>query len=640
MSYIEDRERIIFLHFLNREASEASGTFRNAKNELRALDVLTVTHCSNLTVNISQMLEYTIDRPELVQPLSELCKSGILVTTSHDKSYDEFIASRQQLYQNVASRYPIYFEDTSVVEEFLIRQKNSFSMTAVLRRDILDISDRDVREPELRLQQRHAHDEDWKVFTGKIDPVQTVFGSNRHAAITRSNLEHFSNSGDFSPLDLAAIARVVSARYFDHYKKHSAAVTCTGIGDIGFVDDFDLFPHYDVPILSSVLNALSWEKLKNNNPDLRAQIYASYGNRSHANFVVNLQAFIGACSDATRAKANYPTGSSDYFASLRAQVGTLCSHLIHTSVESERAVLRNVDDFFDRSVEVIQRAIERQSRDSPHISLAWEKLMSVRDRSKILLITATDTEDDAVNDALSNAGFKSAGYVKTAAGLCARHVLGQNKEIVHARSSAGSIGTSGSELVAAEAIRDLSPDYVIAVGICFGMKPSEKEQKKLGKSRIDKGQQSLGDILVSDRVTDYETVRLCFEEGEEKVRERGFRVPAGSALLDAARIARGDYRTGKTSVFPGELLSGLKLLDSPPSVDDLKGRFPDAVGGEMEASGLVAASLRHGVGWIVVKAICDWGYAKGKKEQKLAADNAAEFSMKLISIVQEARNAK
>ncbi len=60
----------------------------------------------------------------------------------------------------------------------------------------------------------------------------------------------------------------------------------------------------------------------------------------------------------------------------------------------------------------------------------------------------------------------------------------------------------------------------------------------------------------------------------------------------------------------------------------------------MEASGIVAASLRHGVGWLVVKAICDWGYSKGKKEQVLAAGNAAQFAMKIVSIVQEAKNAK
>ena len=640
MSYIQDKEKTVFLHFLNREASEATRVFRTAEQDLRFLDVITFTHCSNMTVNVSQMLEYTIDRPELVQPLSRLCASGILVTTSHDKNFSEFISSRRRMYERVAQRYPIYFTDLSVLESFSIRQKNNFSMTSVLRRDILDISDRDVREPALALEQRHAHREDWRIFSDRIEPIQRVFGTHRHEAITRGNLEFYLNQSELEKAELDAVARVISARYFDHYKKHSASVICTGIGDIGFVEDYELFPHYDLPILSAVLNALSWAKLKRSNPDLREQLYASYGNRSHVSFVANLQSFVGACCTSIRDRLNYPEGSSDYFFSLRSQTETLCSHLIFSSVEGDWKFFRNIDDYFDWSVGVIQRAIDQEGSAGSRVFGGWEKLMNIKDRSRILLLTATDTEDDALDDALTAAGYRNAGYVRTAAGVCSRFTLGQNKEIVHARSGAGSVGSSGSELVAAEAMRDLKPDFVIAVGICFGMKPSQAEQEALGKTSIDKGEQSLGDILFSEKVTDYETVRLCFENGEESIRERGFRVPGGSVLLDAARIARRDYRTGKTSVYPGELLSGLKLLDSPPSVEELKKRFPDAIGGEMEASGIVAASLRHGVSWLVVKAICDWGYSKGKKEQALAAGNAAQFAMKIVSIVQEAKSAK
>ncbi|MDF0603950.1 hypothetical protein P1J78_24895, partial [Psychromarinibacter sp. C21-152] len=386
-------------------------------------------------------------------------------------------------------------------------------------------------------------------------------------------MEFYLNDEELDKSELEAVARVISARYFDHYKRYSASVICTGIGDVGFVEDYDLFPHYDIPILSSVLNALSWDKLKRDNPDLREQLYGSYGNQSHVNFVAHLQSFVGACCEAIREQLNYPEGSIDYFASLRSQTETLCSHLIFTSVEGDRGTFRNIDDYFDWSVGVIQRVIDQEGSASSRVFRGWEKLMNIKDRSKILLLTATDTEDDALDDALAAEGYRNAGYVRTAAGVCSRFTLGQNKEILHARSSAGSVGSSGSELVAAEAMRDLDPDFVMAVGICFGMKPSKEEQEALGKSPTDKGEQSLGDILFSEKVTDYETVRLCFEDGEESIRERGFRVPSGSVLLDAARIVRRDYRTGRTNVYPGELLSGLKLLDSPPSVEDLE-RLP------------------------------------------------------------------
>lgn len=636
MSYIELRERTIFLHFLNREAAEASGVVREWQADLAAIDLLTLCHCSKMTVNISQMLEYTIGRPNLVDPLSKLCAAGILVTTSHDKNFDDFLDSRRIMYAHLAERYPIYFDDTSLLNQFKIRQKNTFSMSAVLRRDILDISDRDDRQPHLSLEQRHAHKDDWGVLSSRIDEVQRVFGGNRHAAITKGNLELLTNKGLYSPRELSSIARVFSARYFDHYKRQTAAITSTGLGDNGFIDDHSLFPHYDIPILKAALSALSWESAVRDIGEVRLQLYDAYGGRSHVSFVQALQSFLGACDAAARRSLNIAPDSMDYISSLRSLIITQCTSLIYSVSAVERQSFRSIDRYLEWASEIVHRAASSGRSSSKVFEKAWEDLMSVSENLRVLVLTATDTEDDALSDALGNAGYQRGGYIATSGQLLTtRWVLGQTSEVVHARSSAGSTGVSGSELVAAEAIKELKPNFVIAVGICFGLRPNEEAQKVLGRTTIDKGEQSLGDILYADKVTDYETVRLCFEGGEEKLRERGARVPVGGVLLDAARIVRSEYRTGQTKVFSGEFLSGLKLIDSPPAIDELKSRFPDAIGGEMEATGVVAASNRHGVGWIVVKAICDWGYSKGKKEQKLAADNAAEFVMRIVRVIRE-----
>ena len=58
MSYFATSEKLIFLHFLNREAFVAGNSRRTEDQDLDALDVLTICHCSNMTVNISQMVEY------------------------------------------------------------------------------------------------------------------------------------------------------------------------------------------------------------------------------------------------------------------------------------------------------------------------------------------------------------------------------------------------------------------------------------------------------------------------------------------------------------------------------------------------------------------------------------------------------
>lgn len=636
MTYFQSKEKPVFLHFLNREAANATDSSRSWSNDLTMLDVITLTHCSTMTVNISQMLEYTIEKPQLVEPLLKLSASNILITTSNNKDQSEFIASRQKLYEKVSDRYPIYFQDISVVEKFQIRQKNEFSMTRVLRRDLMEVTDRDFRGLEFYGAQRHGHSEDWALVVDNIDPIQQAFGRDRNAAITRASLEESIGAGDIPNRALDAFARIISARYFDHYKLHKEAVTCTGIGDVGFLDDYEMFPHYDLPILKTVLDAVSWGALKDAFPDLRDQVYDAYGGRLHLGFVECVQSFVGATNASVRHRSNYPEGSNDYYASLREQVRTYCKSMIYQIYDGKMPSFSNVEDYFEWSTGLIQDVIEANKDTDGVLLESWEKSMASKEKVRIVLLTATDTEDDAVVNALINAGYAEAGEIRTSRGIYSRFLHGRHKEVILARSSAGSVGLSGSEIVASEVLRELEPDHVIAVGICFGMKPSEDEQDKLGASNKTKGEQTLGDILYSEKITDYETVRLSFEDGEEDVRERGLRVPAGSILLDAARITRRKYASGNTKVFPGELISGLKLLDSQPALEDLRRRFPDAVGGEMEAVGVVAASLRHGVDWIVVKAICDWGMNKGQKEQQLAADNAAVFVVKMINVVQSA----
>jgi nucleoside phosphorylase len=52
----------------------------------------------------------------------------------------------------------------------------------------------------------------------------------------------------------------------------------------------------------------------------------------------------------------------------------------------------------------------------------------------------------------------------------------------------------------------------------------------------------------------------------------------------------------------------------------------------MEGVGLAAAAVRHGVPWILVKAICDWADGKKhKKHQPLAAAAAVSLVHHVLS---------
>ena len=78
--------------------------------------------------------------------------------------------------------------------------------------------------------------------------------------------------------------------------------------------------------------------------------------------------------------------------------------------------------------------------------------------------------------------------------------------------------------------------------------------------------------------------------------------------------------------------SGEKLIDEPEFKASLFKQYPQAIGGEMEGSGLTAASIRVRLPWILVKSIFDWGDGnKHKKHQPLVAAAAVSLVHHVLS---------
>ena len=57
---------------------------------------------------------------------------------------------------------------------------------------------------------------------------------------------------------------------------------------------------------------------------------------------------------------------------------------------------------------------------------------------------------------------------------------------------------------------------------------------------------------------------------------------------------------------------------------------PEAIGGEMEGSGILDACLRRAARWIVVKGICDWAENKHSDVQAEAAENAMRVAFAML----------
>jgi nucleoside phosphorylase/tetratricopeptide (TPR) repeat protein len=186
--------------------------------------------------------------------------------------------------------------------------------------------------------------------------------------------------------------------------------------------------------------------------------------------------------------------------------------------------------------------------------------------------------------------------------------------------SAGSNGPSGATLTANSTIEKWSPDAVLICGIAFGA--SRRKQRE-------------GDVLVATGIIPYENKRM----GAKAVYRTSL-ASCGPKLLNRFRNVIGwDFRRADNSrveVHFGQILSGEKLVDDPEFKTSLLNDFSEAIGGEMEGTGLWAAATRHNKEWIVVKSVCDW--ADGSKNDQFH-ELAARSSISLCQFVFSSRGA-
>lgn len=229
----------------------------------------------------------------------------------------------------------------------------------------------------------------------------------------------------------------------------------------------------------------------------------------------------------------------------------------------------------------------------------------------IVLVTVNDNEIQALLDAFVGAERTPARVTK---GGVTYNLLGTHGGclIVHTICEMGAGGIGASQQRTRQAIDHWNPQAIIAVGIAFG---------------LDETKQKIGDVLVSTQIQDYELGRL---NANGTLTTRGDKPGAADILRNCLRQTDATEKR-RTRDWPkvrfGLVLSGQKLVDNLDYRESLKALFNEAIGGEMEGTGLYVSASPAKIDWIVVKGICDWGYHKGQAEkdiwQKLAAKNAA-----------------
>jgi len=229
----------------------------------------------------------------------------------------------------------------------------------------------------------------------------------------------------------------------------------------------------------------------------------------------------------------------------------------------------------------------------------------------IVLVTVNDNETHAVLDAFVGEGCTPP---QTTKGGVTYNALGTHGgcRLVHTICEMGAGGVGASQQRTREAIDHWQPKAIIAVGIAFG---------------LDETKQRIGDVLVSTQIQDYHLGRL---NSDGTLTPRGDKPSSSDSLRN--RLRQTDtMETRRNNGWPkvrfGLVLSGQKLVDNRDYRESLKALFTEAIGGEMEGTGLYVSANAAKVDWIVIKAICDWGHDKNQADkdawQKLAAKNAA-----------------
>lgn len=195
-----------------------------------------------------------------------------------------------------------------------------------------------------------------------------------------------------------------------------------------------------------------------------------------------------------------------------------------------------------------------------------------------------------------------------------------SQRVVVAKSLIGSTGSGASFDTVTNIVADLSPRVIIAVGIAWGAKNADG--------------QNIGDILISTRLREAQHNKAT----PGNITLRGTIESVNGTLLKTFLAAA--ENTG-ASAHEGLLISIETLFDDEQERDKLIAADQhQAIGGEMEGSGLLMALRRatdRRVDWLIVKAICDWGFKKNEdvlkkeKDQLIAAQNAAELCFYTIS---------
>lgn len=243
----------------------------------------------------------------------------------------------------------------------------------------------------------------------------------------------------------------------------------------------------------------------------------------------------------------------------------------------------------------------------------------IENQIKILIVTSAEIEKNKVNEVLQPLDgqedilqYNKDGY---------EFYIGKfgNYNVVHIQTKIGSLGEGASTLSIEKALNIWKLKMVVMIGIAFG-RGSDCNQK-------------IGDVLISKDIFMYEKYKIK-EKKDGTLNYKYLDNPyanAGKMLLKKFQDDNvwNEDNNLRPKIHFGTIATGEKIIDSVTEKNKLLelGDTTYIIGGEMEATGLVAACSSNNIyEWIVIKGISDWGdgnKVNNKSENQQIAINYA-----------------
>lgn len=590
----------VFLHFLNREAYRNLNRDMDDASATRILKALILLSNEDIFSNISYIWENYLDYGESSKFASELVSAGLLKLVSSFPSTDQYIGYSQDIYKYDSKRYRTVFQhpppQLKHIEPVFVKDQNT---TDFILMAFLSVR-HNMRSPEWR----NFSESDKKTIRQNSVTVNSFIDEMvNENAITLSLFD--------GGLDNEYVSRVL-ARYstychFLTYLKILDANIVNGIPTISFYDCMaERHHHLNAAILLRIIRDIGFGEFLAETPNDRflVEFLETRASGAHSNLVSNIRRLLYAHV--------YATGSGGQFGWPFADMDTTVRSRNSGIWSSNGENLSRACFVADTAVQ--NRILHLRSSSSVHREFleVWEITMKVR--PKILMVVSTELEARTLLKHSEKATGENFSRVHSPDHTI--YALGElgGADLFMVQSEMGKESAGGITLTTLDTIDYLEPNAVVAVGVAFGLR---------------KRSQKLGDILVSRQIFGYDLRKVTEQSRVQKVISRGEKVEAPARMLDRFRSGSLDFRL--CDVHFGLVVSGSTLSNSREFVEHLLEMQPEAIGGEMEGSGLYSVASKRKIDWIVVKGICDWGAGKTDDHQAAAAGNAVEYVLHTIS---------